>query len=199
MILVLLKGLGEDRLPEWQVGDPALHQELTQLAAGGEVAEEEEPAESSMEVILADWQPAYQQAVIKVPETSVIKPGFPSLLSKDSVQLDSDDDDEDDDDLPAYDMSHDVRLPAKDAPRLRYLRDILDHLGEGGDTSDPEACFRVLPVLCEKQLAHEDPAVVSDLLGVMLFAENRFDTTLWFSLRQDSRIYCLNWDQFDIK
>ena len=86
MILVLLKGLGEDRLPEWQVGDPALHQELTQLAAGGEVTEEEEPAESSMEVILADWQPAYQLAVIKVPETSVIKPGFPLLLSKDSVQ-----------------------------------------------------------------------------------------------------------------
>ena len=25
-VVVLLKGLGEERLPEWEVGDPALHQ-----------------------------------------------------------------------------------------------------------------------------------------------------------------------------
>jgi hypothetical protein len=47
--------------------------------------------------------------------------------------LDSDDDEEEDDDLPAFDMSHDVKVVrGKDAPTLRYLRDVLDHLGEVG-------------------------------------------------------------------
>ncbi len=33
------------------------------------------------------------------------------------------------------------------------------------------------------QPCHEDPALVADLLGVMLYAENRCDTARWFSLR----------------
>jgi hypothetical protein len=54
---------------------------------------------------------------------------------------------------------------------------------QAGDSADPEACFAALPALCAKQLVHEDPAVVADLLGVMLYAENRCDNARWFSLR----------------
>ncbi len=54
---------------------------------------------------------------------------------------------------------------------------------QAGDAADPEACFAALPALCAKQLVHEDPSLVADLLGVMLYAENRCDTAQWFSLR----------------
>jgi hypothetical protein len=56
-----------------------------------------------------------------------------SKPTESSPLLDSDDDEEEDDDLPAFDMSHDVKVVrGKDAPTFRYLRDVLDHLGEVG-------------------------------------------------------------------
>jgi hypothetical protein len=161
------------------------YQELAQLAT--DQAEPSTGPTESMDRILADWKPVQRLPQKIHPPSQVIAakqpPAVSSVQHNVNVELDSDDDD-DDDDLPAYDMSHDVKAPAKDAPRLRYLRDIMDHLGEAGDLSDPEACFSALPALCDKQLAHEDPTVVGDLLGVMLYAENRFDTTRWFSLRK---------------
>lgn len=187
MVLVLLKELGEegDKLPEWEVGDPALYQELAQLAAPSAGATE--PKAESLDVLLSTWETSNTgspASVMQQKQTVVVTAEFAQTLSIQQIkntQLDSDDDD--DDDLPAYDMSHDVKVAAKDAPQLRYLRDVMDHLGEAGDTADPEECFRLLPALCEKQLAYEDPSVVEDLLGVMLYAENRFDTTHWVSLR----------------
>lgn len=188
MVLVLLKGLGEERLPEWEVADPALHAELTQLAAPTAPDQNKLESEDSLDSLLAAWESINQPvkaAAILPKRTEMVVPviNTPSSQPVTKPPLDSDDDD-DDDDLPTYDMSRDVKVGAKDAPPLRFLRDIMDHLGEAGDAADPEACFRALPALCARQLAHEDPSVVSDLLRVMLYAENRCDTAQWFSLRE---------------
>jgi hypothetical protein len=62
------------------------------------------------------------------------QPAASSKPTESKPMLDSDDDEEDEyDDLPAFDMSHDVKVVrGKDAPTFRYLRDVLDHLGEVG-------------------------------------------------------------------
>ena len=203
MVMVLLKGLGEERLPEWEVADPSLLRHLSQLATPPPeplLPAPESPAKSpakveSLDALLASWPTTSDDPltsrVVAGPKRTVLvshQPVIEKVPQSDSANrpvLDSDDDDDDDDDLPVYDMSHDVKLPPKDVARLRYLRDVMDHLGEAGDAADPEECFRRLPALCAKQLAHEDPALVGELLGVMLYAENRCDTTRWFSLRQE--------------
>ncbi len=73
-------------------------------------------------------------------------------------------------------------LPAPCAKQLFFVNFRVPYL-QAGDAADPEACFAALPALCAKQLVHEDPALVADLLGVMLYAENRCDSARWFSLR----------------
>jgi hypothetical protein len=106
----------------------------------------------SPDAILTAWEP--EKTSYDVPKPSVHKTTVTSSTVTSSTvtspppsaaasskpteskpMLDSDDDDEDeeDDDLPAFDMSHDVKVVrGKDAPTFRYLRDVLDHLGEVG-------------------------------------------------------------------
>jgi hypothetical protein len=108
-----------------------------------------QPVESTMspDVILTAWEP--EKTSCHVPKSTVHKttvtsstvtsstvtssPSAASSKPTESKPMLDSDDDEEDDDLPAFDMSHDVKVErGKDAPTFRYLRDVLDHLGEVG-------------------------------------------------------------------
>ncbi len=104
----------------------------------------------SPDAILAAWEP--EKTSYDIPKSTVHKTTVTSSTVTSSTvtspppsaaasskptesksMLDSDDDEEEEDDLPAFDMSHDVKVVrGKDAPTFRYLRDVLDHLGEVG-------------------------------------------------------------------
>ena len=100
-------------------------------------------------------------------------------------QLDSDDsEDSDDDDLPAYDMSDDTSYD-KDKKPILYIRDVLDHLADP-ESNQQEECLERISEFARSRLQYEDPTVVTEVINLTIFLQNKFDTKDWAPLRQSA-------------
>ena len=156
---LLLEGLG-GTAPAWELQQTELSKELELLCRDHTVKD--------TELQSAAPEAAAAPAVLTVPASA--------------SGLDSDDEVDSDDDLPAYDMSSDT-VQQQDSKPVLYARDAIEQLvaQEGGQQWESLAA---VPRLCNTTLQHEDPAVLTELLQLVLQAQNLQERPDWAGARE---------------
>jgi len=169
-------------VPDWEVEDKELLEQLSRLAARQQVMEPEDYHVDMHNL----WKVGEEELISatkdeKVVNTHVIKEE--KVEGKHTVIEDLDSDD-DDDDLVAYDMSEDNPVTKDHAP-IHYLREVIDHLSEP-ESERHEECLVLIPKLAKTHLQHEDPSLVHEVLQLVLCIHNQQDNPAWVTLRQES-------------
>jgi len=192
MVLIILSRFGEDKLPEWEIKDQELFDNLQMLASKHK--KQKDATTESSDTILSAWtfdsppsvQPLKTELSKPVPQKSELEDPHKSLRDEPAI-LDSDDDEEDD--LVAFDLSGDT-TKAENEKKIFYLREAVDEIADP-ESDYAEHCLGLIPDLCRRHLKHEDPAIVQHMVKVILFSQNRFDTPEWIKLRERSMISIL--------
>jgi len=172
-------------VPDWEIQDTRLLQEFEQLATYkiNEAIDIQDASE-----ILINWNVKVLKD-ISTPSITIVKSSLKSDnptvtdLIKSEDPLDSDDDEPDD--LPAYDMSSDTVVTEESKVPILYLRDIISHLSEA-ETVQTERCLKLLPSLSARHLSQEDPQLVPELVKLVLYSENKFDSSDFHHLKQEA-------------
>jgi hypothetical protein len=189
LLLSTLKKFGEDNLPEWQIDDQDLLNNMDKLTNFQPSKKIEK--ESSMK-LLENWKnvndakkPNIPKKSVKAAKAAEIPPSTAAAVDTSGDMLDSDDDE-----FPALDMSNDTKVEPNKLKKILYLREIVEELGNP-ESDYVEDCFGLLPDLCRRHLKHEDPELVPALTKGILYSQNKFDSKDWMLLREQAAISIL--------
>jgi len=180
-LTAVLQALGE-KGPEWELEDGSLKEELHGLSS--EVVEEVEVAvEGGWQGILVGWvigktdeEPSNRNSDgVKIERLD--KMDFAKELN--NISTKEEDLDSDDDDLPAFDMSNDTPVTEETKVPILYIRDVIHHLSET-ESLQGKRCLQLVPSLAASHLKHEDPALATELLRLLLHVENRTEEDVEF-------------------
>jgi len=169
-------------VPDWEVEDKDLLEQLSRLANKRQIIEED-----YQQVDLKSlWEDSEQEITSVGKEEKILNTKghiVAKVEPKQTVTADLDSDD-DDDDLVAYDMSDDNPY-TKDQTPIHYLREVIDHLSDP-ESDRQEECLGLIPKLATTHLKHEDPSLVHEVLQLVLCIHNKQDSTSWVGLRQEA-------------
>ena len=101
-------------------------------------------------------------------------------LKKAVLDQKSDDEDDDDDFEPIETLDAPVKCD------VAYLRDFIETLSEDKPYTEKLANFAALPNIVKHQIKHEHPKVGAELLNLLVYWENDFDSTEMEMLRKRS-------------
>merc|ERR550519_2431632 len=183
VVTVILERFGEDKLPQWEIENVKLLEELKELTK--EATIDNVKIDIKAEDMLSKWEVVESYAIVQHKDKDKQEKVQKDNENEENRTLDSDDD-EDDDDLPAFDMSGDVKQTEGNVD-FYYIRDIINELANP-ESDHGEKCFETIPILNRKHLLHEDASLVGELLKVVLYSHNKFESKSWVDLRQTALV-----------